>query len=52
MIKDFKLPDLVGIQRESFLAFLEYGLVEEIDRISPIRCENEEERTEVFFLCK
>jgi DNA-directed RNA polymerase subunit beta len=49
MIKDFKLPDLVGIQRESFLAFLEYGLVEEIDRISPIRCENEEERTEVFF---
>jgi DNA-directed RNA polymerase subunit beta len=49
MIKDFKLPDLVGIQRESFLAFLEYGLVEEIDRISPIRCQNEEERTEIFF---
>ena len=49
MIKDFQLPDLVGIQRESFLSFLEYGLVKEIERISPIRCENEEENTEIFF---
>jgi DNA-directed RNA polymerase subunit beta len=49
MIKDFQLPDLVGIQRESFLSFLECGLVKEIERISPIRCQNEEENTEIFF---
>jgi len=49
MIKDFKLPDLVGIQRESFLSFLEFGLAEELGRISPIQCEREEERTEITF---
>ena len=49
MIKDFKLPDLVGIQRESFLSFLEFGLAEELGRISPIQCSKEEERTEIVF---
>nr|ANA57012.1 beta subunit of RNA polymerase [Pyramimonas parkeae] len=49
MTKDFKLPDLVGIQRESFFSFLEKGFKEEIQRISPICCENETEKTEIYF---
>lgn len=32
----FVLPDLISIQRESFLAFLEYGLGEELANMQPL----------------
>ena len=35
----FKLPDLVEIQRSSFLSFLETGLIQEIENFSSIRTE-------------
>ncbi len=37
--KKFVLPDLVEIQRSSFLSFLETGLIEEIENFSSIRTE-------------
>ena len=40
MNKNFKLPDFIEIQRASFLTFLEKGIVEEIDHLSPIQSQN------------
>ena len=37
MNKKFKLPDFVEIQRASFLTFLEKGVAEEIQYVSPIK---------------
>jgi len=37
MNKNFKLPDFIEIQRASFLTFLEKGVAEEIQYISPIK---------------
>jgi len=36
----FKLPDFIDIQRTSFLTFLEKGIVEEIEHLSPIQSQN------------
>jgi DNA-directed RNA polymerase subunit beta len=40
MIKNFVLPDLIEIQRASFLSFLEKGLREELEHISSIKTED------------
>jgi DNA-directed RNA polymerase subunit beta len=37
MNKNFKLPDFIEIQRASFLTFLEKGMAEEIQYVSPIQ---------------
>nr|AST09061.1 RNA polymerase beta subunit [Eutreptiella pomquetensis] len=40
MIKNFVLPDLIEIQRASFISFLEKGLSEELENISSIKTED------------
>jgi DNA-directed RNA polymerase subunit beta len=40
MNKNFKLPDFIEIQRASFLTFLEKGIAEEIQYVSPIQSQN------------
>ena len=40
MNKNFKLPDFIEIQRASFLTFLEKGLANEIQDVSPIKSQN------------
>ena len=49
MNKKFKLPDLIEIQRSSFLSLLENGIVEELEKISPICCEYDSGQSKFIF---
>lgn len=45
--KSFFLPDFIDLQRESFLAFLEKGIIEEISKRNPITSQRKD--VEIFF---
>ena len=49
---NFRTPNFIQLQRESFVSFVMTGIADEIKKISPIQCENSQERIEVRFYPK
>jgi DNA-directed RNA polymerase subunit beta len=48
MTKKFILPDFVEIQRNSFLSFLENGVTEELEKLSPIQSEKDKAKIVLY----